>query len=91
MKTSGLTSVVPRHVSVLLNRYGRPKIEPKFFRTRFVKIPKTSVENVIYSNLDTLCSKKNLDKACNHGKGSLVSFKYTVAVYTFVKILLKNG
>ena len=37
IKASGLTSVLSRHIFVLFNRYGRPKIEPKFFRTRFVK------------------------------------------------------
>ena len=35
------TSVVPRRIFVPLNRYGRPKIEPKFFRARFVKRPQT--------------------------------------------------
>ena len=33
----GAISVVPRHIFVLLKRYGLPKIEPTFFRTRFVK------------------------------------------------------
>ena len=37
MKASGLTSVVLRHIFVLLNQYGHPRIEPKFFRTSFVK------------------------------------------------------
>ena len=37
MKATGLTSVVPRRIFVPLNQYGCPKIEPKFFRERFVK------------------------------------------------------
>ena len=32
-------SVVRRRIFVPLNRYGYPKIEPNFSRTRFVKIP----------------------------------------------------
>ena len=30
-------SVVPKHIFVPLKAYGHPKIEPKFFRTRFEK------------------------------------------------------
>ena len=39
MKVAGLTSIVPRRNFVPLNQYGRTKIEPKFFRVRFVKRP----------------------------------------------------
>ena len=38
-KEKRIHSVTPRPICVLLNRYGRPRIEPKFFRTRFVKRP----------------------------------------------------
>ena len=34
-----IIAVVPRCISVPLNRYGCPKSEPKSFRTRFVKRP----------------------------------------------------
>ena len=39
MRATGSTSVVLRHVFVPLNQYRCPKIEPRFFRARFVKIP----------------------------------------------------
>ena len=34
-----LVNVVRRRIFVPLNRYGRPKIDPKSFRTRFVRRP----------------------------------------------------
>ena len=37
MKATVLSGVVPRHIFVLLNQNGCPKIEPKFFRGKFVK------------------------------------------------------
>ena len=37
MKATGLTSVVPRLIFVPMNENKCPKIEPKFFRARFVK------------------------------------------------------
>ena len=39
MEATGLASVVPRCIFEPLNQYGRPKIEPKPFRARFVKRP----------------------------------------------------
>ena len=41
-----------------LNRYGRPSVEPKLFRIRFLKRPYTRLGNVFLANLDTLNSKK---------------------------------
>ena len=35
----GTTNVTPRRILVLLNRYGCPNIEPRFFKTRFVRRP----------------------------------------------------
>ena len=40
------SSAVPRCIFVPLNRYGRPKIKPKYFRTRFVKRPYTRLGNI---------------------------------------------
>ena len=37
MKATDLTSVVPRRIFVPLNQYGWPKMEPNFFRARFIK------------------------------------------------------
>ena len=39
MKAPGLTSVVRRGIFIPLNQHGFPKIEPKYFRARFVKRP----------------------------------------------------
>ena len=37
IQQGGAISVAPRRIFVPLKRYGHPKIEPTFFRTRFVK------------------------------------------------------
>ena len=70
MRATGSTSVVLRHVFVPLNQYRCLKIEPKFFRARFVKIPQARLGNAFYANLDTLNSKDFTDKSLNHGEGS---------------------
>ena len=33
----GAIIVIPRHIFVPLKRYGHPEIEPRLFRTRFIK------------------------------------------------------
>ena len=43
----GTTNVIPRRILVPLNRYGCPNIEPKFFKTRFVRRPKTTLGNAL--------------------------------------------
>ena len=39
MKAACLISVIPRNIFVPLNQNECPKIEPKFFRARFVERP----------------------------------------------------
>ena len=77
-------SVVPRHIFVPLKGYGHPKIEPKFFRTRFVKRSQARLEKAFLADLDALNFKDFTNRAHNHGEGSSVPLKYTVAIYTGV-------
>ena len=94
----GATSVAPRRIFVLLNRYGRPNNEPKFFRTRLVKRPQTRLESAFLANLETLNSTKFSESVRNHSGVPSVPLKYTIHICTVCpkklwvrfKILISN-
>ena len=74
MNATGLTSVVPRRIFVTLNQYGPPEIEPKFFRERFIKDLKK-----------TLNSRRSTEEAPNYGESSSISLKHTVGIPVWLK------
>ena len=93
MKTGQLNnSVVPRRIFASLNRYGRPNIEPKFFKTRFVKTSDRAGKCMLSQSryyflffqffflFYILSSIFFSDSTPNHGMGPSVSFKYTLSI-----------
>ena len=93
MKTDQLNnSVVPRRIFVSLNRYGRPNIEPKFFKARFVKTSDRAGKCILSQSRDYFLFFQFFflffytkfyffsDSTPNHGRSPSVSFKYTLSI-----------
>ena len=81
-----------RRIFVPLDRFGRPKIEPRFFRRRIAKKkPYTRLGNAFWAHPYILNIKILLEKVPNHGEGSSVPLKCTVALCTTVTTLLHNS
>lgn len=72
-KVLNIAFVVPRHILVMANRYGRPNTESKF---SFVK----SLGSTFYANLDTRNSNNFSIRTPNHNGSPSVRLKHTVRI-----------